>query len=624
MQRTTHLWLAIAVTLAGCSDPGGRTSPDGATIEPDADIGADSGVADLDASPVDDTSLPDLDASPVDAGPPGLQEVERPDPPPLGEQVEIVSVTLRTGTGTTAGTDDGIRICLTADDCFNLDTPDVNDREPGETEVFHLDTDLPRAAVDRVTIETTSTADNNDRWTPACVDVRLDGDPVYCNDDIGVFIGTGDSNGEVPSWTDPDGLVETCDSCWGSRLTHGPLIGPPDSQSVRVGARADATRAVALRLGTRPDLSDGVTVAWSYPRPQDDFTTDLVAEGLRPDTEYFYRVEVDDEADEPIRAIRTAPVPGTPTPTTIAFGSCTRQQEQPIFDVISQTQPDLFFFVGDNNYANTHYLDALRWHYRRFRGLPERARLVAETPIWATWDDHDFLANNSNGTCLGRDQALAAFQEAWANPSHGLPEAPGTFFRSSWGAIDIFMLDCRMYRPDVGDGLNRCEPDPDPPALNVDDGPLGPAQEAWLVDQLRGSEATFKLLACGSRFTPDGSNDSWASFPAARDRLFAAIDEHDVDGVVLLSGDIHRSLFSSIPAPAYPIPELVSSPLATNPGTCSTNDPTQRVCYDDGNAFVELQIDPVADDPTLTARILDASGQEQYSWTINHSELTSN
>ena len=305
----------------------------------------------------------------------------------------------------------------------------------------------------------------------------------------------------------------------------------------------------------------------------------------------------------------------------LSIGSCTRQLDQPIFNSIIAGEPDLFLFVGDNNYANSHIRDALRWRYRQFRIVPERAELVANVPTIATWDDHDFVQNNSNGECLGRDEALAAFTEYWANETHGVPEAPGAYTQMTWGAVSLFVVDCRMYRPEVGDSGNNCVFDPSPPNLPIEDGPLGPIQEQWLVDGLRASESTFNLVACGSRISPEGSLDSWRSFPEARDRLLSAIDEHGIEGVVFIAGDIHRSLFATIPAPAYDIPELVSSPLANSNSGCSGGATLTRDCYDSGNSYVEVDIDPTLDDPTLTARILDQDGRERATWTILRSSL---
>jgi alkaline phosphatase D len=204
---------------------------------------------------------------------------------------------------------------------------------------------------------------------------------------------------------------------------------------------------------------------------------------------------------------------------------------------------------------------------------------------------------------------------------HGLEDAPGAYFSTRYGAVDFFVVDCRMYRPDVGDDAKRCEVDPNAPLLPQSQGPLGPTQEAWLFEGLRNSDATFKFIACGSRFTPEGSLDSWAAFPEASQRLGDFITSQNIEGVVFLSGDIHRSLFSAFPTTKYDIPEIVSSPLANATGTCGTSDPKQRACYDAGNSWVQIDIDPTQADPTLTAKILDEAGRERAAWTIKRSEL---
>ena len=85
------------------------------------------------------------------------------------------------------------------------------------------------------------------------------------------------------------------------------------------------------------------------------------------------------------------------------------------------------------------------------------------------------------------------------------------------------------------------------------------------------AEAPFKILSCGSRFNPAGSLDSWATFPEAYNRLIEVIDEEEIEGVVMLTGDIHRSAFTILPGLAYDIPEIVSRrPLLVPSGSASS------------------------------------------------------
>ena len=76
--------------------------------------------------------------------------------------------------------------------------------------------------------------------------------------------------------------------------------------------------------------------------------------------------------------------------------------------------------------------------------------LCGSTSVIATWDDHDFVGNNTLGVDEpGRDVALRGFGEYWANPSVGAPGVPGVFTRATLGDIDWFLVDDRYHRGEV-------------------------------------------------------------------------------------------------------------------------------------------------------------------------------
>ncbi len=250
-------------------------------------------------------------------------------------------------------------------------------------------------------------------------------------------------------------------------------------------------------------------------------------------------------------------------------------------------------------------LSSLRWFCRRARGLPQRAAMLAHTPTIAVWDDHDFVGNNTLGSAPGKEVALRTFAEYWANPSAGTEQAPGVFFRYRYGDVDFFMLDDRYYR-------------------GLDGTLLGQAQTAWLEQELSASTATFKLLVSGSQFTSYGSSDSWAAYQSAQTALFDFIRDQKIDGVVLLSGDVHRSELRIIERNSkggYDLPELTSSPMATWNSPCKSS-PELLACHDDGQYFVTVDIDTTLADPSLTAHIIDAAGKTLASLPVLLSELS--
>jgi len=549
---------------------------------------------------------PEIDAAPVvpDAG---LVVVSDPGPPVFPATAGTVSLSVRTGNGANDGTDaNEIDVCLRADRCYRLNVADVNDFRIGEMDVYHFyDQSLPRGSIDRVEIRSTN---GTDMWRPSCLAIQLDGEPVYCADGLTARFGNGGGS-EVESFTDPLGLHLDCASCYPNKLTHGPMIGAVEDDTIRVLVRTDATRRVALRMTDDPtaDLASAPTVSWLYPSPVRDYTGVLVAEGATPGRGYRYAVEVDGQLGPP-RAVVAAPADGQQTRFTFAFGSCTRLDDQPLFDVIGGRTPDLFLFLGDNHYGNTPDLGGLRWHYRWALERPERATLLAITPTIATWDDHDFVGNNTTGAEPGKDVALRVFGEYWANPSVGSAATPGVFTVYRRGDVEFYLLDDRYWR-------------------GLENDVLGSAQTAWLLSELESSTATFKLLASGSQWSANGSTDSWAAFLPARNALFDALVARHIEGVVLLSGDIHRAELRLIPRAAaggYDLPELTSSPLANTNFACEPDMSTELdliSCFDQGNSFILVDADTTLADPLLDIEIIDQSGTTKATWALRASDL---
>ncbi len=601
--RSAFLLLgALLLTLPGCPGDDDDTVADDDDLTAGDDDTGDDDTGDDDTG--DDDSGDDDSADDDDATDPLPGPIAAPQPPPpsFPSTIDTVSITIVTADLAYAGTDENqLSVCLSDTDCFSLDTPELNDHERGETNVHHYEgTGLPRASVDRVQIRS---ANGVDRWEPSCLAVQFDGEPVFCSPLTGLQFG--EESDELQSWTAPNGLSLDCTSCDPDVLTHGPMIGALEPDGGRIWARTDATRLLGLRVSETSDLTDAVVVDWAWTSPLNDYSATLQVGNLAPDTLYWYGVQVDGELKGPARELTTAPPLGASGAMSFAFGSCSKVEDQPIFAVIAAEDPDYFVFVGDNHYGNTGVTDALRWHYRWSLERPERADLLATTPTIAIWDDHDYVGNNTDATGVGRDNALRVFGEYWANPSVGTAALPGVFFRQSHGDVDFFMLDDRYHR-------------------GLDDSILGAAQQQWLIDELAASTATFKLVASGSQWTADGSNDSWASFVTQRDVIFDSIRDAGIDGVVLLSGDVHRSEFRVIErasAGGYDLPELTSSPLANVNSPCP-NEAEILACEDSDDYFVVVDIDTLAADPTLQARMIDASGVLLATYSTSLSALT--
>ena len=348
------------------------------------------------------------------------------------------------------------------------------------------------------------------------------------------------------------------------RLMEGPMVGATTAESITFWGRASGEYDVAVEYSTDRNLAGALQSAPVRATAASDHTVRVTVAGLAPATRYYYRLLVDGVPDRyRLTPFSTRTAPAGAAPFRLAFGSCARHQldaEQPVFRAIAAAEPDVFFWLGDNLYADSASEWVFTEEYRRQRAVAATQPVLRSVPQLAIWDDHDFGLNNSDWSNPLREAALAAFRNYWANPSSGLADAPGVFFQYAWGGVDFFMLDGRYYRTPNGT--------PDSPDKTL----LGRRQGEWLREALKASRAPFKVIACGSGWSaedgPEG--DTWAAFLTERNALFDYIRDARIEGVFLLSGDTHFGEVNCIPwseRGGYDLYDFVSSPLAQATGT---------------------------------------------------------
>lgn len=391
------------------------------------------------------------------------------------------------------------------------------------------------------------------------------------------------------------------------RIIHGPMIGAPSATHLTVWARATGALPVQVEYSRDRLFNDTKLTTAVVATAENDFIVAMRIEGLEPNTRYYYRVIVDGVVDkyQPTPySTRTAPVGAADF--RVAFGSCARftwDREQRIFDGVVSQAPDLFFWLGDNVYADTEAPEMIADELKRQRNVERMQPLIRSVPQLAIWDDHDFGYNNSDGTSPGKQKSLAVFRRYWPNPAAGLPATPGVFFDYSYGGVDFIFLDGRYYRDpnSATDGGRKTF--------------LGAAQLAWLKERLLASQAPFKVLVSGSGWSsadgPEG--DTWSAFLKERNALFDFIRDRGIGGVVLLSGDSHVGELNCIPrseAGGYDLYDLVSSPLANGMSDSWVKQKPEarlRNVYTKGANFGLLEFRH-APEPMLTFSLHDSSG----------------
>ena len=139
---------------------------------------------------------------------------------------------------------------------------------------------------------------------------------------------------------------------------------------------------------------------------------------------------------------------------------------------------------------------------------------------------------------------------------------------------------------------------------------LGEAQWQWLQQQLQ-ADADLRIIGSSIQLLADFTGwESWANFPADRQRFFNLLQAAPMMPTIIISGDTHWSEFSRIDDSGLPFPlvEMTSSGLTEEWHAISPN--RHRV----GKAFAEanfglLEIDWEAQPLTVSIQIRDVQGE---------------
>jgi Carbohydrate esterase, sialic acid-specific acetylesterase/PhoD-like phosphatase len=316
------------------------------------------------------------------------------------------------------------------------------------------------------------------------------------------------------------------------------------------------------------------------------------------------------------------------TVTTLGFGSCAKQNRpQPIWDSINAAQCDAFVLCGDNIYGDSPDPVVLREKYALLAAMPGFAKLRQTTPLFATWDNHDYGSDEIGAGWEGAAAAQRAFCDFFRYPA----DAPQ---RTSAGIYDcitlgpagkrvqLILLDTKSFRSPLKESE---EPGKGyVPNTNPGSTILGEAQWAWLGRRLR-EPAEIRVLISSNQFIPtEHRSQKWANFPADRRRFLELLQATRAEGLVIVSGDRHLAEISRLPATEvglYPLFEMTTSAL-NQPGTNTMSRQSEANRYRThentyiGSNFGILRFNWDATPPSLQFEIRDLGGNPVITQSI--------
>lgn len=351
----------------------------------------------------------------------------------------------------------------------------------------------------------------------------------------------------------------------------GPMVGYTTDTKSSIWYYGGQDRAIELRYGKKGVAGTEWTKQDMPPRPKNNFTSLAEITNLVPATDYQYQIWVDGmKAGE--GSFSTAPIPHQPAEYNYLFASCISlevSKVQKAWDAILKEDYDFQMFHGDNVYANSTLYNVLWGHHMEQRSLSNFSKVLGLAPTFATWDDHDFGPNDSDGDSPGKEESLRLFKDVWANPSYGLPDVPGVFYTYMWGDVQYFVLDNRYYRTKHGKGPSNTQ--------------LGAKQREWLLDGLKKSRATFKVILSGGSI--QRGSEKWAEYEMEFKTIMNFIRDNKIYGVMFQGGDVHIAYFKKYDNNAqdeffkqvrpallqyetemgYPVYDIISSGVAKHP-----------------------------------------------------------
>ncbi len=344
-----------------------------------------------------------------------------------------------------------------------------------------------------------------------------------------------------------------------------PMVGIIQNNEVPILIKTISEGKVRIEY-KKQDESQSTFTEWQTVSDNNVYTTNLILSDLNSNTEYNYRVEFEDGNYSKWFKFKTFPEQGVAGKFNFIFSACLREKYMGynVFEKIEQSSPSFVALLGDQMYSDYDgdlnelesylnndsirqvmveegeiilddkaVLEAFRNKYNRVYGVNFQ-NMSSSIPLMAIWDDHDYGKDNSDGTYQYKNEARKVFKENFPDYSF-IDEDGGIYYKFSIADVDIFVLDTRWYRS----------------PMQNEDGEvktmLGSKQLEWLLNELKNSDAKFKIVFSSVPSNDYGGDtssgrdgfDSWMGYTFERNKILSFIEKNQIYGVMIFSGDQH-------------------------------------------------------------------------------------
>jgi alkaline phosphatase D len=429
-------------------------------------------------------------------------------------------------------------------------------------------------------------------------------------------------------------------------LISGPMLGYRARRETALWLETKNARTVTLtyQLAGKPETARTLTHTAPAATPAGVQPQTFILPLLDMGAAYEYSVTIDGTPvtrDWPFTFTTAAQWEWrTPPPDfKFLFGTCAYLNDEPydrpgtpygkgttLFKHMAESGANFMLWAGDNWYYREGDFDSVSGLWYRAshdRATADLQKLYGVMHHYATWDDHDYGSNDANKSYELKGTTLDIFKAYWPNQTFGQPDNPGVHQKFVWGDAMFIMMDNRYHRDDTL--LEE--------KLRPNKSQYGAQQLEWLKQSLLQAKSldhyTFKFIVTGGQVITSfgGSSETFDYFRHEREEILQFIKDHQITGVIFLSGDVHFSELAreKIDETQY-VYELTSSPLSSGVSSRAAKeraDDPQRVpgTFLNDQNYCAVAISGPKDDRSVTISCFDKTNTKRWEHVIKASEL---
>jgi alkaline phosphatase D len=400
------------------------------------------------------------------------------------------------------------------------------------------------------------------------------------------------------------------------QFIHGVESGDVTSESAVLWAQTDQDGQLKVQVSKHPNFIKLDFEGSVHATADSDFTAKSLAEGLKPDTLYYYRFTAGSTTSE-IGTFRTSPLENKKADAHFTWSGDTDVSkingnryfgDWLSLNAIKSENPDFFIYLGDIIYSDkratglipdAQTLGDFRQIYKDSRDVPALHELLKSTSVYPAWDDHevrnDWAGQTVDSTFfqIGK-RTFNEYTPIGQLHSTSDPDCAGpTQFRvKHWGKdVDLIILDTRTCRsanvqtqcqgdqgPDqvptlpapirIALGLSAQPPAGCLAAINDPDRTmLGTEQKVLFEDALLNSKAKFKFVVTSVSIQQTFvlPYDSWEGYGAERSEILNFIRDNGIKNVIFLTTDLHLNLMNEVYTNFFSDQTPISYEVVTGP-----------------------------------------------------------